>query len=168
MKTTFLSLLLLLTGSVCFAQLDTMRPPYQRYPTVPALYLLLQDSSTKYTKADLPKKKPLLIVLFSPDCEHCQQEAEQMVTRKEDFKDIHVVMATTYPLHRMNEFAKKNGLTTMKNVVVAKDQHYLLPPFFNIRNYPFMALYNKNGNLIKTLEGAVGTEKILAAFKQTD
>ena len=155
---------LLFVSSACFAQLDTMRPPYQRYPTVPSLLLILEDSVTKYTKADLPKNKPLLIMVFSPDCEHCKQEAKQIAARKEELQHIHIVMATPYPIYRMKEFAANSGLSEMKNVVMAKDHYYLLPPFFDIRNYPFMAFYSKKGDLITTLEGA-SVDKILSTFK---
>ena len=165
MKPAFVFFLLLI-GSTSFAQLDTMRPAYQRYPTIPSLQLILEDSATKYTKANLPKNKAVLIMVFSPDCDHCKQEAAQIVARKEDFKNIHVVMATTYPIYRMKEFAVNSGVSEMKNVVLAKDHYYLLPPFFDIRSYPFMALYNKKGDLIQTLEGSVEMEKVLAVFKE--
>jgi thioredoxin-related protein len=165
MKGIFLLLFSVITAT-SFAQVDTMRPAYQRYPTVPSLQLILEDSATKYTKADLPKKKALLLMIFSPDCEHCKQEASQIAANKEAFKNIHIVMATPYPIYRMKEFAAANGLTGIKNIVVAKDHYYLLPPFFDMRNYPFMALYNKKGDLITTLVGTAGTEKILSAFEQ--
>ena len=157
--------LFLIASSSSFAQVDTMRPPYQRYPTVPSLQLILEDSATKYTKADLPKNKPLLIMVFSPDCEHCKQEAAQIAARKEELKNIHLVMVTPYPIYRMKEFAVNSGLSEMKNVVIAKDHYYLLPPFFDIRNYPFMAFYDKKGNLITTLEGT-SVDKIIATFKE--
>src|SRR5829696_1520225 len=80
MKSIFL-LLLLTIGLTSFAQLDTMRPAYQRYPTVPSLQLILEDSATKYTKADMPKNKAVLLMVFSPDCEHCKQEAAQIAAR---------------------------------------------------------------------------------------
>ena len=165
MKGIFL-LLFSVIAVTSFAQLDTMRPAYQRYPTVPSLQLILEDSATKYTKADLPKNKALLLVIFSPDCEHCKQEASQIAANKEAFKDIHIVMTTPYPIYRMKEFAAETGLTGIKNIVVAKDHYYLLPPFFDMRNYPFMALYNKKGDLITTFIGSAGIEKILAAFEQ--
>jgi thioredoxin-related protein len=165
MKSSLLFLLLTIT-SASFAQLDTMRPAYQRYPTVPSLQLILADSVTKYTKANLPKNKAVLIMLFSPDCEHCKQEAEQIAARNEEFKNIHIIMATTYPLYRMQEFSEAYNLGAMRNVVVAKDHYYLLPPFYDIRNFPFAALYTKKGDLIKVFEGSVGVDKILAAFKQ--
>jgi thiol-disulfide isomerase/thioredoxin len=148
------------------AQESPKEPAFKRFPKVPALQLLLSDSSTKYTKEDLPKKKPVLLMIFSPDCDHCQHETEQLVANKEAFKDIQIVMATTYPLFRMKEFAETYGLTKMDNVVVGRDTYYLLPSFYEMHNLPYLALYDKKGNLIYTFEGSVGIDKVLAAFKE--
>lgn len=165
----FLFLLLLVAiNSALMAQADTIQPAYKRYPTLPGLQLLLPDSVTKYTKEAIPKKKQVLLMLFSPDCEHCQHEAEQIAANKEAFKDKHILMVSTFPIFRIKEFAEKYGVAKMENVVVAKDPYYLLVSFYAIRNFPFMALYNKKGDLIETHEGSIGIDKILQAFKNAD
>lgn len=161
-------LFMLLLAGICFhvqAQKDSLAPAYKRYPTVPALQLILSDSVTKYTKNDIPKKKPVLLILFNPECSHCQHEAEQIVANKEAFQHIHIVMATTAPLHQMKTFADQYGLSQLQNVVVAKDPYYILPSFFEIRSLPYLAFYNKKGNLISTFEGSMGIERILTTFK---
>src|SRR4051794_20050797 len=97
----FLSFIFFCFGATAYGQKDTILPAYKRYPTLPPLQLLLSDSTTKYTKENVPKKKPVLLMLFSPDCEHCQHEAEQLVANKEAFKDIYIIMAATLPLYKM-------------------------------------------------------------------
>lgn len=162
----FLIALFLTTISIAtFAQADTTTPLYKRFPTVPPLQLVLSDSITKYTSEDIPKKKPVLIVLFSPDCEHCQHEAEALVANKESFKNIQIIMVSTYPFYRLKEFAENYGLSNLEHVVVAKDPSYFLMTFYNIRNFPYVALYNKKGKLIETMEGSHPVEKIIASFK---
>lgn len=88
-----------------------------------------------------------------------------MALNKEALKDIHIVMATTLPVYKMKAFAEKYGLNEMENVVVARDLYYTLPAFYEIRNLPYLALYDKKGKLIETFEGSVGWDKILATFK---
>ncbi len=162
---TFLSFCFVLIALTSFAQKDSaFAPPYQRFPVLPPLQVLLADSTTKYTKADLPKNKPVLIMLFSPDCEHCQHEAEMFYAGRDLLDKIQIVMITTYPIFRMTDFASKYGLDSMKNVVVAKDPHYFLIPFYDVHNFPFMALYDKKGKFIQTIESSATVEKILAAF----
>jgi thioredoxin-related protein len=147
-----------------FAQQDTIQPAYKRYPVIPGLQLFLSDSS-KYTNENLPRKKQVLLMLYSPDCDHCQHEAEQIAARKDDLRDTHIIMATTFPIIRMNEFAAKYGLNKMENVVMAKDPYYILLSFYAIRNFPYMALYDKKGKLIRTYEGSVGIDKVLQTFR---
>jgi thioredoxin-related protein len=156
---------LLICSFTLFAQPDTTTPIYKRFPTLPPLQLLLPDSITKYNKEDIPKKTPVLIMLFSPDCEHCQHEAEELAAQKENFKHIHVIMVSTYPFYRIKDFADAYGLSGLQNVVVAKDPSYFLMTFYNIRNLPYMGLYNKKGKLIETVEGSKPMETILLSFK---
>jgi thioredoxin-related protein len=163
-----LTFCLLILSFATFAQPDTTTPIFKRFPTLPPLQLLLSDSITKYTKEDIPKKKAVLIMLFSPDCEHCKHEAEELEAQKEGFKNIHIIMVSTYPFYRIKEFANAYGLSGLKNVVIAKDPSYFLITFFNIRNFPYMALYNKKGKLIETFEGSKPMNQVLVSFNANE
>ena len=104
-------------------------------------------------------------MLFSPECSHCQHTAEEMQQYKEELKDIHIVMATLHTISEMNEFVKKYKLDELKNVTIGKDIFYLLPPFYDIKNLPYLAMYNKKGNLIMGFEGSMPLAKVLETFK---
>ena len=168
MKRTFCGFLLCCLPFLAAAQLDTARAPYLRFPTHPPIQLLLSDSATRYTRTDLPKKKPLLLMLFSPDCSHCQHTAEEMVQYKDQLKDIHIVMATLQTVGQMNAFARKYGLDQMPNVVLGKDIFYILPSYYNIRNMPYLAFYDKKGRLIRGFEGSMPLQRILEVFREED
>jgi thioredoxin-related protein len=163
MKRLILSILLL--GSIVANAQTDAAPPYKRFPTLPPLQLLLGDSITKYKKENIPSKKPVLIMLFSPDCNHCQHTAEEMYKNREQLKDIQIVMATLLSLSEMNSFMKKYKLDQMKNVVAGKDLYFILPPFYAIKNFPYMAMYNKKGDLILGFEGSMPIEKVIKTFK---
>ncbi len=158
-------LLMISIATFTKAQQDTSLPAFKRYPVLPGLQLLTLDSTT-FSKENISKKKQVLLMLFSPDCDHCQHEAEQIVANKEALKNTQIVMASTFPLYRLKEFAEKYGLNQMDNVAVTKDPYYLLVSFYAIRNFPFLALYNKNGGLIETFDGSVGIDKIVQSFKK--
>lgn len=146
---------------------DTLQPPYKRFPTVPPLQLLMGDSTTQYTKKDLPKDKPVFFLLFSPECSHCQHTAEEIVKHKDDLKDIEIVMATLHPIWQMNEFAEKYGLKGMPNVVMGRDANFILPSFYNIKNLPYMAFYDKKGNLISIYEGSLDIDQVMKIFNES-
>jgi thioredoxin-related protein len=145
------------------AQIDSTTPPYKRFPTLPPLQILLGDSTTIYTKTNLPKKQ-VLIMVFSPDCNHCQQTAEELLKYKEALKNIHIVMTTMYSISEINAFSKKYKLNTLPNLVIGKDIYFLLPPFYGIKSLPYMAFYKKNGNLIMGFEGAMSIPKVIEIF----
>lgn len=147
-----------------FSQTDT-RPLYKRFPTVPPLNLLLPDSSTMFTEKNLKKNQAVFIDLFSPDCEHCQKATEEMIDSIAKFKNIQIVMATTLSFDKMKEFIEKNKLTRFPNVIVGQDFQLILPTFYQIKNFPFLAFYNKNGKLIDVAEGALPVTKILQLFR---
>ena len=150
------------------AQPDTAQPPYKRFPHVPALQLLLGDSTTVYKKEALPKGKPVLLLIFSQECSHCQHTAEEIVQHKAELKNIQIVMATLHSISQMNAFADSFGLKALPNVVLGKDVHYILPSFYSIRNLPYMALYKANGDLIQTVEGSLPIENVIALFKKAE
>ena len=60
------------------AQSDSIAPAFKRFPTLPPFQLLLSDSTTVYTKAQLPSRKAVFFMVFSPECSHCQHAAEEL------------------------------------------------------------------------------------------
>jgi len=145
-----------------FAQADTIQPPYKKFPTFPPVKLLMPDSVSFYTKAELPKKKPVMLMLFNPQCDHCQHETEALIQNIDKFKDIQVVMATTALHPDMMAFREKYKLAQYENIVVCRDTDYFLFSFFGISNFPYHAFYNKKKELISVFQGSMTVDKILA------
>lgn len=161
------SLTCLLISFILQAQSDSiLQPPYKRFPTPPPFRLLLPDSSTYFTKADLPKKTQLLIMVFNPDCEHCKKETDELIGNIEKFKKIQIVMATWQPFAEMKKFYEDFQLYQHPNIRVGRDVSFIIPPFYNIRNLPFLALYDKKGDLITVAEGSLPMTKVLEIFNK--
>jgi thiol-disulfide isomerase/thioredoxin len=138
---------------------------YQRFPTVPPFKLLQPDSVSFFSKADLKKNRAVLVILFSPTCEHCQYETEEIIRKIDDFKKVQIVMATPMPFDQMKEFYAKYKLARFDNIKVGRDYLYFLPSFFMVHNLPYLAMYNKKGNLLKTFEGNMKIDDLLQVFK---
>jgi thioredoxin-related protein len=167
MRNTLLFFVLTLSFSSVFAQTDSIEvPPYKRFPSLPPIQILLSDSSTVYTKAQIPKGKPVLFMVFSPDCSHCQNETDELKAHMDELKDVQIVMITFHPLWMMKDFIDKYGLSQYSNVVVGKDIYYFTPAFYGIRNIPYMAMYDKKGNLIEGLEGSQPIPKVIEILKK--
>ncbi|HEY6899803.1 MAG TPA: thioredoxin-like domain-containing protein [Puia sp.] len=174
MKKVLPLILILVYSSVSFAQqtnpspANTQQPseqaPYLRFPTLPPFHLLKLDSATYLTKEDVKKGHRTIIMFFSPDCDHCKHQTESILSDFKKFKDINIVMATYQPFEELKEFYSHYKLAEHTNIQLGRDEKFFLPPFYKIRNLPYLALYDKKGNLVNTFEGTQKVDTILAAF----
>src|SRR5262245_18677867 len=123
MKKIILSIASLFMCGTAFCQVDTT-VPYKRFPTYPPVHLLLPDSVSYFTKADLSRKMPVMLMMFNPGCEHCKHETEELLKNIDKFKDIQIVMVTNMPFDSMTSFRDKYKLAEYKNIVVGQDTHY--------------------------------------------
>jgi len=166
MKKSLLSAIFILIGIIVYCQQDSaLLAPYKRFPTIPPFKLLNIDSTGYFTKADLKKNKPVLIILFNPDCDHCKHEIEQIIEDMDEFKEVQIVMATMMPFDLMKSFYEKYGLNKFDNITMGRDFQYLLPSFYQIRFMPYLAMYDKKGNLLTTFEGTMKMEDLVNVFK---
>ena len=173
MKKVFLAVFALVCSSVLFAQQSTApsaadqanaQAAYLRFPTLPPFHLLKLDSSTYLTKEDVKKNHRSIIMFFSPDCDHCKHQTESILSDFSKFKDIEIIMATYQPFEELKEFNTHYRMFEHPNVKLGRDEKFFLPPFYKIKNLPYLALYDKKGNLITTFEGTQKVDTILAAF----
>lgn len=139
--------------------------PFMRYPTIPPFRLLKLDSATYLTKEDLRKNRKTIVMYFSPSCEHCKHQTEAILADFKDFKDIEIVMATYMPFSEMKEFDEHYKIYEHPNIKIGRDEKFVLPPFYRIKNLPYLALYDRRGNLITTFEGTQKTDTLLKALK---
>jgi len=175
MKKAFLAIAILVYSSVLFAQQPATanttatdqanaEPPFKRFPTLPPFRLLKLDSSTYLTKEDVKKNHRTIIMYFSPDCDHCKHQTESILADFKKFKDIEIIMATYQPFEELKEFNEHYRMAEHPNIKMGRDEKFFLPPFYKIRNLPYLALYDKKGNLVTTFEGTQKIDTILAAF----
>lgn len=137
-----------------YSQSDSIPPPFKKFPVFPPVKLMLPDKTT-FTKADLPKKKPVMLMIFSPMCEHCKQETEELVKNIGLFSKSEIVMATMMPYDSMMSFREKYKLNQFENIIVGQDSQYFLTSFYMISSLPFLAFYDKKGRLISSFEGSL-------------
>ena len=138
--------------------------PFQQTKTIPPLELQLPDNSL-LTREKLKKDMPLILMFFSPGCDHCQHQTEAMIKRMKDLAKYQIVMATYQPIEELQEFNKKYQLQQYPNITTGRDIKYILPPFYRIQNFPYLAFYDKNGNLKGSFEGNLSVDEILKRFK---
>jgi thiol-disulfide isomerase/thioredoxin len=161
---TILATVFILSAFVAHSQKDSL--PYQRFPDVPPFQLLATDSLNTVTRNDLKPGLPVLIMYFSPECDHCQKQTEFILSAIDSLRNVEIVLATYQPFTQLKVFVKKYNLSAYPNIYIGRDTRYFMAPFYNIHKLPFLALYNSKGKLITTYAtGAIG-ETLVKSFKE--
>jgi thiol-disulfide isomerase/thioredoxin len=159
MRSILLFIIVIFCLNTSNAQIDSAAL-YLQYPDLPLFSITRIPDSTKFIKADLPKKKPVVVVVFSPDCDHCKHETEALKANINLFKKAHILMVSHVDYDKIFQFYNDYRLSTYPNLTVGRDGSYLLGTFFNIHTYPAIFVYNKKLKLVKAFEGSVAIEKV--------
>lgn len=147
-----------------FSQQDTADAIYLRFPVIPKFTVFKAPDSTAFSREDLHKNKPVVFMIFSPDCEHCQHETEALLANMDKFKNAQIVMVTYLPYNEMIDFYKNYKIADYPQIVMARDTQFFFPVFFKVRNLPSIFVYDKKGNFEKNFEGSVKIDSIAEAL----
>ncbi len=158
MKDVVILIIGLFCGYTVLGQDQT--PPYKQNPNVPLFQLQRVDESV-YASTSLKKNQPTVIMFFSPGCDHCIKQFEDMVKNMERFKNTQIVMATYQPMEELAEFNKKYQIEKYPNIVTGRDENYFLPPYYKMANLPYFAFYNRLGKITDVHEGNISIEQML-------
>ena len=158
----FTLLILLALPFFSLAQEDDA--PYLKNPFIPQFSILNTDSTSWFTQREIRNGFPVMIMLFSPDCEHCREQTEILVKNMEKLKNTEIIMSTFQPIYKMKEFCSQYKLAKYPNVHVGRDVKYFFGPYYRIRYSPFIAIYNKDRKLVRVFEGGAKIDKLLEAL----
>lgn len=163
-KYFFIALVLLMSVQVIAQTGDDTTLIYKRFPIVPSFKLInIADSST-FTKDNLKKKKPTIIMMFSPDCEHCQAETKDITANIKLFKKAQILMVSPLDFNVMKQFYIDYKIADYPNITMARDPTYFLGTFYKIRSFPSIFVYDKKGKLVNSFIGSTFVEQIAAAL----
>ena len=147
-----------------FSQTDSTKDVYLRFPFIPQFTIYTAPDSIKFTRDDLQKKKPTVFIIFSPDCEHCQQETKALTAEIDRFKNAQIVMIEYLPYDTMMRFYHEYKIAKHPQIVMGRDNKFFFPLFFNVKSLPAIYVYDKKGNFKQAFSGSVKMEKIAEAL----
>ena len=158
-----LILLLSFVVAVSCANAQSYVPP----ATIPPYHILTTDS-VYITPANLKKNKSVMVIYFSPDCEHCQHLVSEMKPVMKEFKNMQVIMITWMPpLRGLREFAKDYNLNKYPNFILGTEGYtYVVQKYYRVRTTPYIAVYDKKGKLSKTFDKVPEMKDLVAAVKK--
>ena len=113
-------------------------PPFKMY----------RSDKTIFNAAELPKTKPVVLIYFDPDCEHCQILMKEFFQKIDAFKNVEILMVTFKPIEEVAAFEKLNHTQKHSNIIVGTEGlGFYLRNYYGLVTMPFTALYDKKGHL---------------------
>ena len=124
---------------------------------------ILQVNGSHFKVADLNKSQPVMLVYFDPDCDHCLLFTEELLRQINTFNNVQIVMITYVPIESVNSFITRMGLAKYPGIKVGTEGNaFVVRYHYNIMQFPYLALHDKNGILFATYESEVPALKELA------
>jgi peroxiredoxin len=161
MKKLFFLIFILFSGFPSFAQ-DTAL--YLQFPTIPLFSIIKAPDSSKFTKTDLLKKKATIVIVFSPDCDHCQHEVNEIKANYKLFKKAQLLMVTSSDFKYVKAFYDEYKIADFPLITMGRDPNYMFGTFFKVKSFPAIFLYNKKGNYVTSFDGSVPVKMIADAL----
>lgn len=137
-------------------------------PPVIAPYKILKLDNTYTTSADLKKNKAVMLIYFAPDCAHCQKLIYDMKPKMASFKDIQVVMITFTDIKMVKVFDQDYGISAYKNFTIGTEGYGgSVQKYYQITSTPYVAVYNKGGQLVQAFSKVPKVPELIEAVKKT-
>jgi thiol-disulfide isomerase/thioredoxin len=168
MKKTLLFLalsagLLISNSGKCQQQSAAQDPalPYMSDASLPAFNILETDSSTVFNTGTLPTGKPIILMYFSPDCEHCQHMTEELLKNMDSLKQVTFVMLTALPFDKMRNFFQYYKLANYKNITMGRDYEFYFSRHYGSQYVPYLAVYDRHKHLMKVFDGGTKVSTLI-------
>lgn len=147
------------------AQNDASASAAKDFNKLPEFQVTSVPDSVVFSGSSLKKDKPVVIILFNPDCEHCQHETKELLAWRQEIKDLQMVMVTTAAFDKAKEFYNDYNIASLTNIQMGCDIKYKLALLFRASSYPAIYIYDSKGALAKAYIGGASVQAILDAAK---
>ncbi|MES2733253.1 MAG: redoxin domain-containing protein [Bacteroidota bacterium] len=126
----------------------------------PLLPLTKLDSTTVLANTLLGKT---ILIVFLPDCDHCQREAAQIRKHISAFEKYSLWFISSANLAEIKQFGEKYKLLEQANISLAHSEQAYINDSFGYIPTPSLYIYS-NGHRIKDFKGETDIKTILAAL----
>ena len=161
-KSAFIFLMLVININV-FSQTDTTAP-YLKTKLLPAFSLLTIDS-VEFSQSILDEKKNTIIMLFNPECDHCQEQLELLLSVLQVVQSAQIILSSIETHEKNRIFYNKNHLEKYPFVHLGKDYKYFFGAYYRPNTIPVLAFYNAKKQLIFFNQGNTKRKQVEQALK---
>lgn len=163
MKKIVFTLIILISSISGFSQADTIAP-YLKTKLLPDFSLLTIDS-VEFNQSILDENKNTIIMLFNPECDHCKEQLEVLLSVPEVIKSAQIILSSVETHEKNRIFYNKNHLEKYPFVHLGKDHKYFFGKYYRPRTIPVLAIYNPKKQLIYFNQGNSNKKQIEEALK---
>lgn len=155
-----LSVLLLFIGILGCSSNPTVMITGMEGKPLPSFTLLLMDSLSRLNMNSIPKGKPVVLFLFSPNCPYCRSQTNELIANIKSFKDVRFYMLSSASFDLIQDYYKHYQMKKYPNITLGRDYENYFGNYYKVMGVPFIAIYDKDKRLKQALIGQVGIRRI--------
>ena len=122
--------------------------PGAKSQSIPSFNMVLSNGKVFNSGTDLSKGKPIVLIYFDPDCDHCQILMKELFKKINEFKKAEIILVTFKTISDVGVFEKKYQTRKYPNIKVGTEGTiFYLRNYFQLIKMPFIALYDKKQSL---------------------
>lgn len=112
----------------------------------------------------LSRTRSTIIMLFNPECDHCQQQLELLIATPQVAKTAQVILSSAESQEINREFYKKYHLEKYPFIRLGKEYGYFFGGYYRPSTIPFIAIYNPKRQLVFYNHGVASKAQLLNAL----
>ncbi len=143
-KICLLSLIFLLGVTMAIAQ--------QTHPAGIAPFKITLVNGKSYTYQQIKKNIPTVLIYFSPTCDHCKAFTKELLTHDKELRTKQIIMVGYEPVMEMKVFDSTFHISSKPYIKMGTEGYtFIVQKYYAVQRFPFVAMYNKKGSLVKTI-----------------
>lgn len=133
---------------------------------IPSFKMQLSNGKI-FSSQNLSPAKPLILIYFAPDCEHCQLLMDAIFKRINQFKKAQLVLVTFKPLNELLNFENHYSTHKYQNIKTGTESPiFFFRKYYDLQSTPFTALYNSKGKLVISYKKETLVDDLIKHLKQ--
>ena len=167
MKLSFRLLLFIFFGTISHVNAQTDTLPYLKDKNLPS-FIFLNLDSTEFNTFYIPEGKKTLMIYFIPDCEHCQMLTEELIANLDSLKPCGIYMISPLEMNVTKDFDKKYGVSQHQQMHIYRDAQHIFTSYYGVHFFPYIAIYNEKKKLMRTFEGTMKMNELIAIVNERE
>lgn len=131
-------------------------------------FMVHEWNGKEFTNEMLMAKTPLIVMLYNPGCEHCQELCKKLMDNRDVLKDVEFLLISgvdTKPA--VNEFMNTVGITESDpKIHVTLAERDVTDLIFEAKGIPQLMIYNRERILQKVFYSEASIEEIVSLLNK--